>query len=51
MKKLNIIPLLLFPFLLTAQTTINLDGSSEVISGSSHEVIVSSQNLLIFLLI
>ncbi|MGB1507436.1 MAG: T9SS type A sorting domain-containing protein [Crocinitomicaceae bacterium] len=42
MKKLYIIPFLLFPFLLTAQTTINLDGSSEVISGGSHEVIVSS---------
>jgi len=42
MKKLYFIPFLLFPLMVTAQTTININGASEVISGGTHEVVVST---------
>ena len=42
MKKLYLLSFLIFPLLLNAQTSINLNGSSDVLSGGTHEVITSS---------
>jgi hypothetical protein len=42
MKKLYFIPVLLFPFLLMSQTSINLNGSTDLLSGGSHDIITSS---------
>ena len=44
MKKLYILSFLLLPFMVTSQTTININGSSELISGGSHVVTVSSSD-------
>ena len=42
MKKLYFIPFLLLPLFVVSQTTINLNGASEILSGSTHDVITSS---------
>ena len=42
MKNLYILSFILIPFVVVSQTTINLQGSSDVLSGGAHEVITSS---------
>ena len=42
MKKLYILSFLLIPFMVTSQTSININGSSDVISGGTHFETVSS---------
>ena len=42
MKKLYLLSLLLIPFFAVSQTTINLHGDSDLLSGGTHEVITSS---------
>ena len=42
MKKLYFLPILLLPFIGMSQSSINLNGFSDVLSGGTHEVITSN---------